>query len=102
MACIKVVYGNHIDLTWRRPRYVAGETEGWKITPYVELQEQQIDRALDFIRSHQDSFLPYIESSPLYVAPEPTPTARPQKPGPCSPQDSESPLFVLRPTLNRY
>jgi len=50
MACIKVVYGNHIDLTWRRPRYVAGETEGWKITPYVELQEQQIDRALDFIR----------------------------------------------------
>lgn len=64
--------------------------------------DMSVARALDFIRSHQDSFLPYIESSPLYVAPEPTPTARPQKPCSCSPQDSESPLFVLRPTLNRY
>ena len=45
-----VCYKNHLDLTWRRPRYAAGETEGWKITPYRELQERQIDQGLDFIR----------------------------------------------------
>lgn len=46
-----VYYKNHLDLTWRRPRYTAGETEGWKITPYSELQERQIDHGFDFIRN---------------------------------------------------
>ena len=59
-------------------------------------------RALDYIRSHQNSFLPYIVNSPLYVAPDPTPTAKKNPPSRCQQAESESPLFVLRPTLNRY
>lgn len=51
MPRLYVHYKNHLDLTWRRPRYTAGLTEGWKITPYSELQERQIDRGFDFIRS---------------------------------------------------
>lgn len=59
-------------------------------------------RALDYIRLHQDSFMPYIKSSPLYVEPDPTPTARKRTSEQCPQVDSDSPLFVLRPTLNRY
>lgn len=51
MPRLYVHYKNHLDLTWRRPRYTAGNTEGWRITPYGELQERQIDRGFDFIRS---------------------------------------------------
>jgi alpha-mannosidase len=55
MPRLYVHYKNHLDLTWRRPRYTAGNaggnTDGWKITPYSELQERQIDRGFDFIRS---------------------------------------------------
>jgi len=50
MPRLYVHYKNHLDLTWRRPRYTAGNTEGWSITPYAELQERQIDRGFDFIR----------------------------------------------------
>ena len=51
MPRLYVHYKNHLDLTWRRPRYTAGNAGGWKITPYSELQERQIDRGFDFIRS---------------------------------------------------
>ena len=51
MPRLYVQYKNHLDLTWRRPRYTAGQTEGWTVTPYAELQERQIDRGFDFIRS---------------------------------------------------
>lgn len=50
MPRLYVFYKNHLDLTWRRPRYTAGKTAGWSITPYAELQENQIDRGFDFIR----------------------------------------------------
>lgn len=50
MPRLFVHYKNHMDLTWRRTRYTAGNTEGWKIAPYSELQERQIDRGFDFIR----------------------------------------------------
>lgn len=50
MPRLYVLNKNHLDLTWRRPRYSAGKTEGWNITPYSELQERQIDRGFDFIR----------------------------------------------------
>lgn len=66
--------------------------------------DMSMARALDFIRSHQDSFLPYIESSPLYVAPEPTPTATPKQE--CrkqfNPENPDNMITVLRPTLQRY
>lgn len=50
MAYLNILYTNHMDLMWRRPRYVAGLSGGYKIAPYSELQERQIDRALDFVR----------------------------------------------------
>lgn len=50
MAILNVVYVNHMDLTWRRPRYSADDAkEGVKIAPYGEIQELQIDAGLDFI-----------------------------------------------------
>jgi len=52
MANLFVIYKNHFDLTWRRPRYSAGRANApWSITPYAELQERQLDRALDFVRA---------------------------------------------------
>ena len=50
MAFLNIAYGNHMDLTWRRPRYNAGVTDGYSIAPYGEIQERQIDAGLDFIR----------------------------------------------------
>ncbi len=50
MAFLNVVYCNHMDLSWRRPRYVAGQTNGYWFAPYSEIQERQIDAGLDFIR----------------------------------------------------
>ena len=50
MPRLYVFNKNHLDLTWRRPRYTAGKTAGWKIAPYSEIQERQIDRGFDFIR----------------------------------------------------
>ena len=51
MAYLNVLFKNHTDLTWRRPRYTAGNSAVGKISPYCELQELQIDRALDYIRA---------------------------------------------------
>ena len=51
MPRLYVQYKNHLDLTWRRPRYVSGTTAGWTIAPYAELQERQIDRGFEFIRN---------------------------------------------------
>ena len=51
MAYVNVLFKNHTDLTWRRPRYTAGNSAVGKIAPYCELQELQIDRALDYIRA---------------------------------------------------
>lgn len=50
MAFLNVVYCNHMDLSWRRPRYVAGKTNGYLFTSYLELQERQIDAGLNLIR----------------------------------------------------
>ncbi len=50
MARLNVIYMNHLDLTWRRPRYGAGVSGGYKIAPYGELQERQLDAAMDFMR----------------------------------------------------
>ena len=50
MAFLNVAYCNHMDLTWRRPRYNAEVTNGYSIAPYLEIQERQIDAGLDFIR----------------------------------------------------
>lgn len=46
-----VLYLNHMDLTWRRPRYVSGHYDGYSIVPYSEIQERQIEAALDFVRA---------------------------------------------------
>lgn len=39
-----------MDLTWRRPRYRYAEYDGYTITSAQEVQERQIDAALDLIR----------------------------------------------------
>ncbi len=50
MPTLTVVYLNHLDLTWRRPRYTAGERDGFLIAPYAEVQERQLDAGLRFVR----------------------------------------------------
>ncbi len=50
MPNLYVIYKNHLDLTWRRPRYHAGRRDGYAIIPYGELQERMLDRAFDYIR----------------------------------------------------
>jgi len=50
MSTLNVIYLNHLDLTWRRPRYHSGNADGFLLTPYSELQERQVDAGLDFIR----------------------------------------------------
>jgi len=50
VAYLNVYYGNHLDLTWRRPRYVAGHTDQWTIAPYADIQERQLDHAMEFMR----------------------------------------------------
>ncbi len=50
VAYLNVYYGNHLDLTWRRPRYVAGHTDQWTVAPYADIQERQMDHAMEFMR----------------------------------------------------
>lgn len=71
MPRILVTYQNHLDLSWRRPRYSAGNSDGYKIAPYSELQERQLDQAFDFIRQggcydleQTISLREYIERNP--------------------------------------
>ena len=51
MAYLNVLFKNHMDLTWRRPRYTAGKSAAGKIVPYSEVQELQMDYALDYVRA---------------------------------------------------
>lgn len=65
--------------------------------------DMSMARAIEFISSHQDSFLPYIESSPLYVTPqeateEPTADLEPT----FDPTNADNMITVIRPTLKRY
>lgn len=50
MAYLNVLYINHMDLTWRRPRHRAAKVEGYQVIPYAEIQEKLIDAGLDFAR----------------------------------------------------
>lgn len=50
MANLNVVYMNHLDLTWRRPRYTADRVGSYLVAPYAEIQERQLDRARDFMQ----------------------------------------------------
>ena len=66
--------------------------------------DMSMARALEYIASHQQSFMPYIESSPLYVPPAQAPTATSEKPG-RPPFDRENPrnmITVLPTGLNRW
>lgn len=67
--------------------------------------DMSMARALEYISLHQDSFMPYIESSPLYTPPQPAPEKelerRPQRP----PFDRKNPrnmITVLPTTLKRW
>ncbi|MCQ2426015.1 MAG: hypothetical protein MJ070_07705 [Lachnospiraceae bacterium] len=71
MNVLNIVYLNHIDLTWRRPRYTAGHRDGFTIAPYAEIQEKQLDAGLAFAREggHYDieqtaSLREYLERNP--------------------------------------
>ena len=66
--------------------------------------DMSMARALEYITAHQSSFLPYIESSPLYVAPEPTPAAKPERPErpAFDPNNPHNMIAVLPTTLKRW
>ncbi len=51
MKKLYVCYLNHLDLTWRRPRYRNGHTDGYAVAPYSSIQELQIEAGLDFVRA---------------------------------------------------
>lgn len=50
MRKLYLVYKHHMDLTWRRPRYKYGHYNGYAIAPYMDVQEQEIENGLEFIR----------------------------------------------------
>jgi len=50
MSYLNVIYLNHLDLTWRRPRYTADKSGDYLIAPYAEVQERQLDRAIEYMR----------------------------------------------------
>lgn len=66
--------------------------------------DMSMARALEYLSAHQSSFLPYIETSPLYVAPDPTPTVRPEKPeAPAFDRENPRNMITVLPTgLNRW
>lgn len=66
--------------------------------------DMSMARAVEYITAHQSSFLPYIESSPLYVAPKPTPAARPERPErpAFDPRNPHNMIAVLPTTLKRW
>lgn len=66
--------------------------------------DMSMARALEYISAHQSSFMPYIETSPLYVAPKPTPTAEPSKPvkPAFDPENPRNMIAVLPTTLKRW
>ena len=66
--------------------------------------DMSMARALEYLSAHQSSFLPYIETSPLYVAPDPTPTTRPEKPeAPAFDRENPRNMITVLPTgLNRW
>jgi Alpha-mannosidase len=62
---------NHLDLTWRRPRYSAAIIDKYQLIPYAEIQEKQIDSGIDFAREggcycieQTISLREYIERNP--------------------------------------
>lgn len=48
MAYLNILYMNHLDLTWRRPRYGAAKIDQYQLIPYAEIQEKQIDSGIGF------------------------------------------------------
>lgn len=83
-------YTEHRNVKMRRPDSLS---EG----------DMQIARAVQFIREYQDSFMPYIESSPIYQPPTPEPIEKPgfKKRHQYNPDDPNNKLTVLA-SLNRY
>ena len=64
VAYLNVYYGNHLDLTWRRPRYVAGHTDQWTVAPYADIQElKKVEEMVEtFYNSNQFTHtLPVLE-----------------------------------------
>lgn len=66
--------------------------------------DMSMARALEYIAAHQSSFLPYIETSPLYVAPAPTPASKPERPErpAFDPSNPRNMITVLPTTLKRW
>ena len=71
MAYLNILYINHLDLTWRRPRYRAAKIDRYQLIPYAEIQEKQIDSGIDFAREggcycieQTISLREYIERNP--------------------------------------
>ena len=66
--------------------------------------DMSMARALEYISAHQSSFMPYVETSPLYVAPDPTPTAKPERPErPAFDRENPRNMITVLPTgLNRW
>lgn len=78
--------------------YAVNENEKMRRDNSLTNAEMSRARAIAFIREHQEAFVPYILSSPLYVKPsEPTPER-----GQCA-REGYKPraMFVLTPNLHR-
>jgi len=69
--------------------------------------DMSLARAIQYIREHQDSFEPYVQSSPFYVKPEEAPVASKTHSDVCpghtfDPCDPDNMITVLRPNLRRW
>lgn len=104
-AAVKADWGEALDRL-RAALAIYAEHRNPKLRRPDSLSEADMAmaQALDYITSHQSSFLPYIESSPLYVAPPVTPTAEPRKPvkPAFDPDDPRNMITVLPTTLKRW
>lgn len=69
--------------------------------------DMSLARAIQYISEHQDSFEPYVQSSPFYVNPEESSIVSENHSGVCpghtfDPCDPDNMITVLRPTLRRW
>lgn len=69
--------------------------------------DMSLARAIQYIREHQDSFEPYVQSSPFYVKPEEESVASETHSDVCpghafDPCDPDNMITVLRPNLRRW
>lgn len=99
-AEIRAVWDEALDrLRTALAHYVMQENEKLRRDNSLTNAELSRARALSYIREHQDAFIPYIESSPLYVKPA---EAKPENEK-CKIKEGYKPqaMFVLPGNLHR-